>query len=162
MFKRPGSLAKSAFGVTYRDASRQQQQHQGHGSHEQQQPARKRPRTEQLPAEQVRRELLYLVEQHATVVVVGETGCGKTTQIPRFLHEAGWTADGYQVCVPVCCLFSASTRLSCPACLRRSSRWTHKTLPDVGVSVQDTCQHNGMLQATALLPPHPAPCSSQQ
>jgi Zn-dependent alcohol dehydrogenase len=51
--------------------------------------------------EGVRRELLYLVERHATVIVVGETGCGKTTQIPRFLHEAGWTAEGHQVRVRV-------------------------------------------------------------
>jgi len=36
-----------------------------------------------------RRELLYLVETHATVVVLGETGSGKTTQIPQFLDEAG-------------------------------------------------------------------------
>lgn len=57
-----------------------------------------------MPAESVRRELLYLVENHATVVVVGDTGCGKTTQIPRFLHEAGWTADGFQVSPPDICL----------------------------------------------------------
>ncbi|KAJ9517335.1 hypothetical protein QJQ45_016702 [Haematococcus lacustris] len=44
-----------------------------------------------------RRELLYLVEQHATVIVLGDTGSGKTTQIPQFLHEAGWTAGGMQV-----------------------------------------------------------------
>jgi hypothetical protein len=95
MFKRPGSVSKSAFGVNY-DSSRQQQQPAGNAPRADGPPP-KRARTEQLPAEQVRRELLYLVENHATVVVVGETGCGKTTQIPRFLHEAGWTADGYQV-----------------------------------------------------------------
>ena len=37
---------------------------------------------------------MYCVEKYATVVLVGETGCGKTTQIPQYLHEAGWTADG--------------------------------------------------------------------
>lgn len=97
MFKRPGSVQKSAFGVNFSNKGGTQQQQQ---QAEQQQPPAKRARTEhqqQLPAEQVRRELLYLVENHATVVVVGETGCGKTTQIPRFLHEAGWTADGFQV-----------------------------------------------------------------
>jgi hypothetical protein len=93
MFKRPGSLSKSAFGVNY-DSGRQQQPPTEPPRAEG--PAQKRARKDQLPAESVRRELLYLVENHATVVVVGETGCGKTTQIPRFLHEAGWTADGYQ------------------------------------------------------------------
>lgn len=95
-FKRPGSLSKSAFGVSFDS----QQQHTAADSHYRDGPPLKKARSssgqQQLPAESVRRELLYLVETHATVVVVGETGCGKTTQIPKFLHEAGWTADGYQ------------------------------------------------------------------
>ena len=28
------------------------------------------------------------VQKHQSVVLVGETGSGKTTQIPQFLHEA--------------------------------------------------------------------------
>lgn len=39
-----------------------------------------------------RLELLYLVEKHGTTVVVGETGSGKTTQLPQYLVEAGWAA----------------------------------------------------------------------
>ena len=50
-----------------------------------------------LPIFDERRSLLYMVEKFATVVVVGHTGCGKTTQIPQYLHEAGWTADGHVV-----------------------------------------------------------------
>ena len=50
-----------------------------------------------LPIFEQRRALLYMVETYATVVVVGHTGCGKTTQIPQYLHEAGWTADGHVV-----------------------------------------------------------------
>jgi ATP-dependent RNA helicase DDX35 len=45
-----------------------------------------------LPIARVRRELLYLVEMHDSVVVVGETGCGKSTQLPQYLAEAGWAA----------------------------------------------------------------------
>jgi HrpA-like RNA helicase len=97
MFQRPGSLSKAAFGVKFSAQQQQQQQHGAADPPAAAEPAAKRPR-HGLPVESVRRELLYLVESHATVVVVGETGCGKTTQIPRFLHEAGWTADGYQVC----------------------------------------------------------------
>jgi len=28
------------------------------------------------------------------LIVVGQTGCGKTTQLPQYLHEAGWASDG--------------------------------------------------------------------
>jgi ATP-dependent RNA helicase DDX35 len=47
-----------------------------------------------LPIRAMRRELLYLVESNSTVVVVGETGSGKTTQLPQYLYEAGWTTGG--------------------------------------------------------------------
>ena len=46
-----------------------------------------------LPIAEQRTQLLYLVEKYLTVVIVGSTGCGKTTQIPQYLHEAGWSAD---------------------------------------------------------------------
>lgn len=42
-----------------------------------------------LPVHAHRDEILYLVEQYTTTIVVGETGSGKTTQIPQYLHEAG-------------------------------------------------------------------------
>jgi ATP-dependent RNA helicase DDX35 len=32
-----------------------------------------------------RKAILYLVERHATTIVVGETGSGKSTQIPQVL-----------------------------------------------------------------------------
>lgn len=43
---------------------------------------------EQLPAFQFRNEIVRLLEQHRVIVVSGETGCGKTTQVPQFLLEA--------------------------------------------------------------------------
>ncbi|KAJ9136077.1 hypothetical protein P3X46_033189 [Hevea brasiliensis] len=49
-----------------------------------------------LPVYKYRTAILYLVETHATTVIVGETGSGKTTQIPQYLKEAGW-ADGGRV-----------------------------------------------------------------
>ncbi|KAJ0017415.1 hypothetical protein Pint_10467 [Pistacia integerrima] len=51
---------------------------------------------QRLPVYKYRTALLYLVETHATTIVVGETGSGKTTQIPQYLKEAGW-ADGGRV-----------------------------------------------------------------
>ncbi|XP_057947960.1 probable pre-mRNA-splicing factor ATP-dependent RNA helicase DEAH9 isoform X1 [Malania oleifera] len=51
---------------------------------------------QRLPVFKYRTAILYLVETHATTIVVGETGSGKTTQIPQYLNEAGW-ADGGRV-----------------------------------------------------------------
>ncbi|KAL1834084.1 hypothetical protein ACET3Z_003735 [Daucus carota] len=47
-----------------------------------------------LPVYSYREELLKAVEEHQVVIVVGETGSGKTTQIPQYLHEAGYTRHG--------------------------------------------------------------------
>lgn len=47
-----------------------------------------------LPVYPYREELLQAVEKHQVLVVVGETGSGKTTQIPQYLHEAGYTKLG--------------------------------------------------------------------
>ena len=52
-----------------------------------------------LPVFRYRNHILYLVENYRTVVVVGETGCGKSTQIPQYLVEAGWAAGGRVVAV---------------------------------------------------------------
>jgi ATP-dependent RNA helicase DDX35 len=47
-----------------------------------------------LPVFQAREKILYLLEKYQTLVLVGETGCGKSTQVPQYLHEAKWTAEG--------------------------------------------------------------------
>jgi ATP-dependent RNA helicase DDX35 len=43
-----------------------------------------------LPVYACRRRILYALEKYQTVVLVGETGSGKTTQVPQYLYEAGW------------------------------------------------------------------------
>ncbi|RIA95786.1 pre-mRNA splicing factor [Glomus cerebriforme] len=45
-----------------------------------------------LPIFKSRDQILYLVERYQTTIIVGQTGCGKSTQLPQYLHEAGWTA----------------------------------------------------------------------
>eukprot|EP01083_Nonionella_stella_P037306 101693_1 len=50
-----------------------------------------------LPICKHRSEILYALEKYRVVIIVGETGSGKTTQIPQFLHESGWTAGGRMV-----------------------------------------------------------------
>eukprot|EP00933_Yihiella_yeosuensis_P025552 TRINITY_DN1980_c5_g1_i1.p1 TRINITY_DN1980_c5_g1~~TRINITY_DN1980_c5_g1_i1.p1 ORF type:complete len:707 (-),score=143.66 TRINITY_DN1980_c5_g1_i1:109-2229(-) len=49
-----------------------------------------------LPAWEARKEFLKLVKRNQTVVLVGETGSGKTTQLPQFLLEAGYHLAGGQ------------------------------------------------------------------
>ncbi|KAJ1624625.1 hypothetical protein T492DRAFT_1147846 [Pavlovales sp. CCMP2436] len=48
----------------------------------------------ELPVWAGRAELLRELELNDTLIVMAETGSGKTTQIPQFLHEAGYTARG--------------------------------------------------------------------
>ncbi|KFD60739.1 hypothetical protein M514_10096 [Trichuris suis] len=47
---------------------------------------------------QYRNAILYLLEKYQTLVLLGETGCGKSTQVPQYLLEAGWTHQG-KICV---------------------------------------------------------------
>ncbi|KAJ1406256.1 RNA helicase, DEAD-box type, Q motif [Sesbania bispinosa] len=51
-----------------------------------------------LPIYPYRDELLKAVHDHQVLVIVGETGSGKTTQIPQYLHEAGYTKHGMIAC----------------------------------------------------------------
>jgi len=48
---------------------------------------------QRLPIAKCRLEVLYLLEKHQVAIVVGETGCGKSTQLPQYLLEAGWAAE---------------------------------------------------------------------
>lgn len=48
----------------------------------------------QLPVFPYREEFLAAVKDHQVLVLVGETGSGKTTQIPQYLHEIGYSELG--------------------------------------------------------------------
>ncbi|XP_030831683.1 probable ATP-dependent RNA helicase DHX35 [Strongylocentrotus purpuratus] len=52
---------------------------------------------QRLPVFKHRNHILYLLERYQTLVVVGETGSGKSTQIPQYLVEAGWGAEGHVI-----------------------------------------------------------------
>lgn len=53
--------------------------------------------TKNLPIYSFRHELLEAVRDHQIIIIVGETGSGKTTQIPQYLHQAGYTKDGRMI-----------------------------------------------------------------
>lgn len=50
-----------------------------------------------LPIYTFRDDLLKAISEYQVLIIVGETGSGKTTQIPQYLHEAGYTKDGLKV-----------------------------------------------------------------
>ncbi|GMH27685.1 hypothetical protein Nepgr_029528 [Nepenthes gracilis] len=51
-----------------------------------------------LPIYSVRDELLQVIRENQVVVVVGETGSGKTTQLTQYLNEDGYTSYGIVGC----------------------------------------------------------------
>ncbi|KAI8342035.1 P-loop containing nucleoside triphosphate hydrolase protein [Chlamydoabsidia padenii] len=57
-----------------------------------------REQREFLPVFGVREELLKVVRDNQVVIIVGETGSGKTTQLTQYLHEDGYTTYGKISC----------------------------------------------------------------
>lgn len=50
-----------------------------------------------LPIYAFKDELVAAIAEYQVLVIVGETGSGKTTQIPQYLHEAGYTKGGLKI-----------------------------------------------------------------
>lgn len=57
-----------------------------------------REQREYLPAFAVREELLRVIRDNQVVVIIGETGSGKTTQLTQFLYEDGYGKYGMIGC----------------------------------------------------------------
>jgi Flp pilus assembly CpaF family ATPase len=47
-----------------------------------------------LPILSEEQAIMEAVAEHPIVIVCGETGSGKTTQVPQFLYEAGYSRWG--------------------------------------------------------------------
>jgi ATP-dependent helicase HrpA len=54
--------------------------------------------SEDLPIHARREEIIRAIQQNQIVVIAGETGSGKTTQIPKFLLDAGYGKNGLIGC----------------------------------------------------------------
>jgi pre-mRNA-splicing factor ATP-dependent RNA helicase DHX15/PRP43 len=50
-----------------------------------------------LPVWQAKDDVIKMLHEHQTVILVGETGSGKTTQIAQFIAEAGYCSGGKKV-----------------------------------------------------------------
>jgi pre-mRNA-splicing factor ATP-dependent RNA helicase DHX38/PRP16 len=57
-----------------------------------------REQREYLPAFAVREDLLRVIRENQVIIVVGETGSGKTTQLTQFLYEDGYGSRGMIGC----------------------------------------------------------------
>ena len=53
---------------------------------------------ESLPVYRLKRELLRAMTENQVLVVIGETGSGKTTQMTQYMHELGVTKNGMVGC----------------------------------------------------------------
>lgn len=62
--------------------------------------------SKRLPIAEIRHELLQLIRTHDTTILVGETGSGKSTQLPQFLLQSG-------IARVICCYTCQEPPLSC-------------------------------------------------
>ncbi|GAB4841097.1 hypothetical protein Ancab_021842 [Ancistrocladus abbreviatus] len=46
-----------------------------------------------LPIVMMEQEIMEAINEHISIIICGETGCGKTTQVPQFLYEAGFGSN---------------------------------------------------------------------
>ncbi|UKK01277.1 DEAD-box family helicase [Theileria orientalis] len=51
-----------------------------------------------LPVYQHKHEIISLIQQFQVIILVGETGSGKTTQLPQYLYESGYGDKGLIGC----------------------------------------------------------------
>ena len=75
-----------------------------------------------LPIYEHRQEIVDAVARHQVVVVAGDTGCGKSTQVPQYLLSAGYT-------------HIACTQPRRIACISLSRRVAYETLNEYGSEV---------------------------
>lgn len=76
----------------------------------------------ELPIAERRREILQLLDNNQVLIVAGDTGCGKSTQVPQYLLQGGYTG--------IAC--TQPRRIACTSLARRVA---HETLNAYGSEV---------------------------
>ncbi|KAI0979645.1 hypothetical protein GJ496_001416 [Pomphorhynchus laevis] len=80
-----------------------------------------------LPIASYRQDIIEAIKDHNTVIIAGDTGCGKSTQVPRYLIEEGFD---HIVC-------TQPRRLACVALAKRvSEEMLSKHCDDVAFQVR--------------------------
>ncbi|KOB74081.1 ATP-dependent RNA helicase [Operophtera brumata] len=80
-----------------------------------------------LPVAKFRTEIVSAVQNERVVVVAGDTGCGKSTQVPQYLHEAGLHPTKAD-----CVCFAIKT-----CRIRNTDSMSSENLPDYDVIILD-------------------------
>lgn len=52
-----------------------------------------------LPVARYKDEIIKMVKKEKVVIIAGDTGCGKSTQVPRYLYEAGFRKIGINLSI---------------------------------------------------------------
>ncbi|CAF1198364.1 unnamed protein product, partial [Didymodactylos carnosus] len=115
----------------------------------------------QLPIYSMRKKIIQMVRKNECVIFLGETGCGKTTQIPRFLYEAYSTQKLFKG--QICCTqprrvaaISIAQRVAeecgqqCGQLVGYSVRFEDQTSKSTKIKYMT----DGMLLREALIDPH--------
>lgn len=66
---------------------------------------------EGLPVYKLRDQMIQAVQDNQILIVIGETGSGKTTQITQYLAEEGFAAKGLIGCTQELVLISGHMNL---------------------------------------------------
>lgn len=93
-----------------------------------------------LPIARFKEELRSSLDTTRVLIVAGDTGCGKSTQVPQFLYEFGYRSIGKVACSTwsfplVTFRFAACTQPRRLACVSLSKRVAHELLDDYGSKV---------------------------
>ena len=113
---------------------------------------------ESLPVFAFRKQLLKAIEEHQLLIVVGETGSGKTTQLTQYLAEGGFANKGMIGC-------TQPRRVAAMSVAKRVAEEVGCSLgSEVGYTIRfEDCTSpatkikymtDGMLQREILLDPH--------
>ena len=95
-----------------------------------------------LPIAAHRTQILYALEKFGVLIIVGETGCGKSTMLPRYFYENGWadSSDGEDNYREIIC--TQPRRIAAITLANRVSQELHDSSGTVGYSVRFSSTYN--------------------
>lgn len=93
-----------------------------------------------LPIAAHRTQILYALEKFGVVIIVGETGCGKSTMLPRYFYENGWADSDDDTDREIIC--TQPRRIAAITLANRVSQELQDSSGTVGYSVRFSSTYN--------------------